>query len=129
MGIYSHSILKARRKPAAVGYFGVFLFFTFIMPPPMQTLKQRLVGLQQAATGTSSSASSSPSRSTPRIPNFGAVGSAIAKRKAQFKASWIDRPSENGTETGENCLRIDEVLSKMIFQAGVDYECVFLSSL
>ncbi|KAL5501361.1 hypothetical protein ACEPAH_8621 [Sanghuangporus vaninii] len=103
------------------------------MPPPMLTLKQRLANLAQTASGSSPANSSSSSRQTPSTSNFGTLGSAIAKRKAQFKPPWTThgvKPNLNieSLQKEEDVRKLDEVLSRMIFQAGVDYEVVMNAS-
>lgn len=75
------------------------------------TLKQRLVALTQAP-----STSSSPVDPSPKSPS--------TKRK--FIAPWAKRAnSQDGDHNeliGEDRLQL--LVSKMIYQAGVDYECV-----
>ena len=63
------------------------------------------------------------------MPNFGALGSAIAKKKAQLRPPWTTHgPKLKGNVESllkdEDVGKVDEVLSQMIFQAGVDYEFV-----
>ena len=87
------------------------------MPPPSLSLKQRLANLQQSIQSPSSptTPTSGPGRA------FGALGAALGKRKPSFT-----RANSNGrcpTElTVGNVHAVDEVISRMIFQAGVDYE-------
>ncbi len=79
--------------------------------PKTLTLKQRLVALTQAP-----SSPSSPIDPSPKSPG--------TRRK--FVAPWAKRTNtQNGDHDellGEDRLQL--LISKMIYQAGVDYECV-----
>ena len=90
------------------------------MPPNPLTLKQRLAAL--------SANINSPSRSNSfDIPPESPITS---KRKSFFKqpfgkSSSIQPEIPSGQYYGQE--RIQEVMSRLIFQAGVDYECVPIS--
>ena len=76
------------------------------------TLKQRLSALTQ-----SPSSPQSPLDPSPRSPT----------QKRRFNAPWVRRPpAQNGIHRpefiGED--RLQFIITKMIYQAGVDYECV-----
>ncbi|KAF8973769.1 hypothetical protein BDZ97DRAFT_1900560 [Flammula alnicola] len=95
------------------------------MPPPSFNLKQRLAALSLAQ-----SAPSSPHKSHPWSPN--------TKRKTFFNPpSWMKRPQEeNSSWNGESQYAygdeekrmVQEVLARMVFQAGVDFEVVLNAS-
>jgi Rho GTPase-activating protein 1 len=79
----------------------------FGMPNPL-TLKQRLAAL----------AVSPPSPTGPELPR-----SPGGKRRGFFNPSWVKRPQANGqTEERDAQDRIQHVMSRMIYQAGVDFE-------
>ncbi|KAJ3516194.1 hypothetical protein NMY22_g14269 [Coprinellus aureogranulatus] len=84
------------------------------MPPGTMTLKQRLAAL--------SLSTSSPS--TYDNDNSESSFRATIRKKAQTHAPWLRRQSESpvGPHTAGDMERVQQVLSKMIFQAGVDYE-------
>jgi Rho GTPase-activating protein 1 len=86
------------------------------MPPNPLSLKQRLAALSNPP----SSPTSPHGQESPRLP----LGT---RRKPFFNAPWAKRQQydnivENGTY-GES-ERVQEVMAKMIFQAGVDFELV-----
>ena len=73
--------------------------------PSTLTLKQRLTALTQ----------SPPSPSSPQT----------TPTKRRFSAPWVKRTTAHQDEfTGED--RLQFIISKMIYQAGVDYECARL---
>lgn len=74
------------------------------MPNPL-TLKQRLAAL---AVAPSSSVGLDP----PKSPG--------AKRRAFFNPSWVKRPNPDADRDAQD--RMQEVMSRMIYQAGVDFE-------
>lgn len=82
--------------------------------PKVLTLKQRLVALTQAPSSPTSSVEPSPKSPT-------------TKRK--FIPPWVKRTNpQNGHHDefiGEDRLQL--LISKLIYQAGVDYECVLPS--
>ncbi|EJC98922.1 RhoGAP-domain-containing protein [Fomitiporia mediterranea MF3/22] len=99
------------------------------MPQPSLTLKQRLANLSQAASGSSSSPATAGQKPALRSVNFGAIGSAFARRRASFNAPWStagSKAASRNSESNGDSRKVDEVLSQMIFQAGVDYEFVTL---
>lgn len=73
--------------------------------PSTPTLKQRLTALTQ----------SPPSPSSPQA----------TPTKRRFTAPWVKRTTAQGGRqdefTGED--RVQFIMSRMIYQAGVDYEC------
>jgi Rho GTPase-activating protein 1 len=75
-------------------------------------LKQRLAALTQAPSSPSSYVQ-------PTSPMN--LGSAAKRR---FNAPWARRQDGAAVFGGENEELLLEVMSKMIYQAGVDYECV-----
>lgn len=121
------------------------------MPPPTLTLKQRLANLANAAnTPSAQLSSSSPSSplfdntnttrsgSSLSLPSTGtrSVSSPFSFQQQQssrrkplpfFNHSWSRNASHQGAiaiDGIEETRRVEEVLSKIIFQAGVDYEYV-----
>ncbi|KAF7308330.1 Rho GTPase-activating protein 8 [Mycena chlorophos] len=81
------------------------------------TLKQRLAALSNAQSAPGPSSAGPSSSSSPLSPS-------IFKRK--FSVPWGKRPaSDAGTAffDGHGQDQLDEVISRMIFQAGVDFEC------
>jgi len=107
------------------------------MPQPSFNLKQRLAALSIAQSAPSPPSNqnhlrhgnaSDPSYQTPTSPN--------SKRKMFFNPpSWMKRAGLSGNFNGDNQYAygaderrmVQDVLAKMIFQAGVDYECVRLT--
>lgn len=86
------------------------------MPPNPLTLKQRLAAL--------SANINSPSRSTFDMPPDSPITS---KRKSFFKQPFSKSSNSDAAPSGYyGQERIQEVMSRLIFQAGVDYECVLL---
>jgi hypothetical protein len=78
------------------------------------TLKQRLAAL---ATATSS----------PTPPYDAPLKSPGAGRRAFFNPTWIKRPSVDGSLFGESSSdpgndKLQEVMGRVIYQAGVDFE-------
>ncbi|KAG6822865.1 hypothetical protein H0H92_012237, partial [Tricholoma furcatifolium] len=97
------------------------------MPPT--SLKQRLAALSISPSSSSSSSSNGQEPSGPRSP-FSAL-----KRKTQaFNPPWAKRPQHEGAGAsspiqntmGMGSGALQEVMARMIFQAGVDFECVFI---
>lgn len=81
------------------------------MPPNPLTLKQRLAALSANIQSSSRSSSDMP----PDSPS--------GKRRAFFKQTFGRGPSADagsGEPYGQE--RIQEVMNRLIFQAGVDYE-------
>jgi hypothetical protein len=83
--------------------------------PKTLTLKQRLAALTQNQEPSSSP--SSPIDTPPKSPGL----------KRRFTVPWIKRPS---SQTNCRAEFVEEeslqlIISKMIYQAGVDYECVY----
>ncbi|KAH8109293.1 RhoGAP-domain-containing protein [Phellopilus nigrolimitatus] len=94
------------------------------MPPPL-TLKQRLANLSLAASAPSTPLAHSPPTTPRRSPSFSALNSAIGKRKAFLNPPWSNSASRTSAGYGDeqdSAQKVDDVLSRMIFQAGVDYE-------
>lgn len=80
------------------------------MPNPL-TLKQRL-----AALAVSPSTPTAPYGSEP-------LKSPGAKRRGFLNPSWMKRPQTDGhTEEQHAQDRMQQVMSRMIYQAGVDFE-------
>lgn len=80
------------------------------MAPNSLSLKQRLATLSMSA----SSPTSPHGMDAPRSPS-----------KRKFNAPWARRNTHESVEGDQgDSDRVQEVMSKMIFQAGVDYECV-----
>ena len=87
------------------------------MAPQPLSLKQRLANLQQSISSPPSPTTPTNGGSSGAGRAFGALGAALGKRKASFT-----RSSPNlGTGSG-GFHEVDDVISRMIFQAGVDYE-------
>lgn len=87
------------------------------MPPGTLSLKQRLAALAQSTTSPSTYSSDAGDSLT-------SLRSTI-RRKAQTHAPWLRRQEEPLREpTAAEVGQVEHVLSKMIFQAGVDYEYV-----
>jgi Rho GTPase-activating protein 1 len=85
------------------------------MPPGTLSLKQRLAALSLAP--------SSPS--TYDNDSSGSSLRSTLRKKAQQHAPWLKRREDSTAEPSANQLeQVQQVLSKVIFQAGVDYECV-----
>ncbi|KAJ7194233.1 hypothetical protein GGX14DRAFT_476661 [Mycena pura] len=76
------------------------------MPPPKagSSLMQRLTTLSLAQSS----------------PSTGPLSPSNMKRK--FTAPWAKRPSSDAYSTQDGRNNLDEVISRMIFQAGVDFE-------
>ncbi|KAF5311643.1 hypothetical protein D9611_009519 [Ephemerocybe angulata] len=91
------------------------------MPPGSLSLKQRLAALAQSTSSPSTydaEGSDSSFRSTIR-------------RKAQAHAPWLRnmrQPEPTMDPTPDEMAQVQQVLSRMIFQAGVDYEVVLNAS-
>ena len=84
------------------------------MPPTNLTLKQRL-----AALATATSSPTPPYDAPPKSPGAG--------RRAFCNPTWIKRPSVDGSLFGESSSdpgndKLQEVMGRMIYQAGVDFE-------
>lgn len=80
------------------------------MAPNPLTLKQRLAALSTSLPGVRSD-------TPPQSP--------IGKRRSFFNSAVGKRPAEfdTGGQVSED--RVQDVMNKVIFQAGVDYESVF----
>lgn len=93
------------------------------MPPQTLTLKQRLAALSLAPSSpTSPLASPSPS------PNASAQFPRNTGKKGLFTPPWARRqnsyePSGDRASRQDDIDRVRDVMSRVIFQAGVDYEC------
>lgn len=85
------------------------------MPPPV-SLKQRL-----AALSISPSSPTSPYGQEPRSP-------LSVKRKTLFTPPWSKRQQHEPVTTNGASELVQEVMTRMIFQAGVDFESVTSSS-
>lgn len=97
IGLLSHTPLPLRR--------------TVTMPPISLNLKQKLASLSQSTTSSSPFGNESPS------------SPATMKKKFNFNPPWVKRqqnPTGPGDYREEGTLQ--EVMSRMIFQAGVDFE-------
>jgi hypothetical protein len=81
------------------------------MPPKLNVnLKQRLAALSQATT----------SPSAPRSHSFDSqISAETLKRKFN---TWVKRDQALDSDVHQDDDAVQGVLSKMIFQAGVDYE-------
>ncbi|TEB20117.1 hypothetical protein FA13DRAFT_1743366 [Coprinellus micaceus] len=90
------------------------------MPPGTLSLKQRLSAL--------SLSTSSPSAYD--TDNSDSSFRTTLRRKAQAHAPWLRKESESfrGPPTAGDIERVQQVLPRMIFQAGVDYEVVLNAS-
>ncbi|KAJ2935871.1 hypothetical protein H1R20_g1223, partial [Candolleomyces eurysporus] len=89
------------------------------MPPGTLSLKQRLAALALAP--------SSPS--TYDNDSSGSSLRSTLKKKAQQHAPWLKRREDSTLEpTANEVEQVQQVLSKVIFQAGVDYEVVLNAS-
>lgn len=83
-----------------------------VMPPKTLTLKQRLAALTQSPTSPTPQYGAEPS---PRSPSS----------KRRFNAPWSRRGSiPDGYDIQSEEDKLQEVMGRMIYQAGVDYECV-----
>jgi len=90
------------------------------MAPTNLTLKQRL-----AALATATSSPTAPYDAPPKSPG-------VDRRRAFFNPTWVKRPSGDGSLfRGESSSRdhasdkLQEVMGRVIYQAGVDFEWVF----
>jgi hypothetical protein len=82
-----------------------------LMPPTSLSLKQRLAALSQAP--------SSPTSPQP-------LRSPLGRRRSLFNPPWVKRQNAPVVcEEREAQELVQEVMSRTIFQAGVDFECVF----
>ncbi|THH07715.1 hypothetical protein EW145_g3198 [Phellinidium pouzarii] len=95
------------------------------MPPPPLTLKQRLANLSSATSAPSGPRS--PLTPPARSSSFGALSSALGKRKVFTNTPWANggvRTSAGSGPADEHgaMQRVDDVLPRMVSQAGVDYE-------
>ncbi|KAF9643487.1 CDC42 rho GTPase-activating protein [Thelephora ganbajun] len=86
------------------------------MAPTNLTLKQRL-----AALATATSSPTAPYDAPPKSPG-------VDRRRAFFNPTWIKRPGGDGSLFGGESSRgpandkLQEVMGRMIYQAGVDFE-------
>ena len=87
-----------------------------MMPPTTLKLKQRLAALSLTQS------SQSNAHDSPRSPDTWSP--ATAKRKFFNNPPWMKSPSSPANHVPEftDPEVVQEVLSKMIFQAGVDFE-------
>ncbi|KAF8811575.1 Rho GTPase activation protein [Phlegmacium glaucopus] len=91
------------------------------MPPTTFKLKQRLAALSLAQ-----SSPSAPNAYDSQTPTSGTWSPTTAKRKF-FNPPWVKRPTSpagaiNHAPEFSDAAVVQEVLSRMIFQAGVDFE-------
>ena len=86
------------------------------MAPTNLSLKQRL-----AALATATSSPTAPYDAPPKSPG-------VDRRRAFFNPTWIKRPSGDGSLFGGEASRdpasdkLQEVMGRVIYQAGVDFE-------
>lgn len=98
------------------------------MPGPL-SLKQRLQALStNIANGVQGNSSGDPFSPKSPGPRIRAFLSQNVMRRSQETSAENSNGSGNGhaNEQGYSQDRVQEVMSKLIFQAGVDYECVFV---
>ncbi|KLO09943.1 RhoGAP-domain-containing protein [Schizopora paradoxa] len=101
------------------------------MPPTPSTLKQRLANFANAT-----SAPSGPHRSPTRSTSFtGGISSTINLGKKKLFNQWSpsssslpSRSSSFDSLEGDEMQKVESVLPRMIFQAGVDYEVIMNAS-
>lgn len=85
-----------------------------LMPPTSLSLKQRLAALSQAPSSPTSPHGSD-------IP----LRSPLGRRRSLFSPPWVKRQNAPVVcEEREAQELVQEVMSRTIFQAGVDFECV-----
>ena len=85
------------------------------MAPSNLTLKQRL-----AALATATSSPTAPYDAPQKSPG-------VDRRRAFFNPAWIKRPSGDGSlfresSSGPANDKLQEVMGRMVYQAGVDFE-------
>ena len=81
--------------------------------PPNISLKQRLAALSIAP-------------SSPTSP-YGSDAPPKSPSRRKFNAPWARRNANENLEVDSGARdRVQDVMNKLIFQAGVDYECVCL---
>ena len=119
----------------SVSWFSLFLTFShtfprigsvwnFNMPGPL-SLKQRLQALStNIAQATSSGEPFSPKSPGPRIRAF--LSQNVMRRPQDASNGNSSGSNGNTSEQGYSQDRVQEVMSRLIFQAGVDYEWAIL---
>jgi Rho GTPase-activating protein 1 len=105
------------------------------MPPASLNLKQRLVALSLGPSSPNGpdahtrNGQVNGNESYPRSP----TGPSIQRKQIFNPPSWVKQPrgftsSNIEISVGEEGKRMmQDVMSKMIFQAGVDFECALIS--
>ena len=85
--------------------------------PPALSLKQRLAALSLAP--------SAPSSTSPYYPSADSPTPTSPRRKSMFHPPWLRRNEDGPVQAPQSQHeKVQEVMNRMIFQAGVDYECV-----
>ncbi|KAL1710361.1 hypothetical protein EV121DRAFT_193081 [Schizophyllum commune] len=85
--------------------------------PPALSLKQRLAALSLAP--------SAPSSPSPYYPSADPPTPTSPRRKSMFHPPWLRRNEDGPVPAPQSQHeKVQEVMNRMIFQAGVDYECV-----
>ena len=140
--------VTACTTPAHCSLFTTNHQLLLTMPPSTLTLKQRLANLANATSSPSaphslssshsfsSNASSSLSsaagqgRSVSAPLSFQQMQTSRRKPLPFFNTPWTKNGGGRGAiaiDGVEETRRVEEVLAQMIFQAGVDYECVVIN--
>ena len=96
------------------------------MPPTALKLKQKLAALSQSTLSTTNTQNESPTTTTTTRSSPATWSPATAKRKFfNNPPSWMKSPTSDDTNHAPEFTDpevVQEVLSRMIFQAGVDFE-------
>ena len=106
------------------------------MPPQPLTLKQRLAALSLAPSSPSSpfspsiaspTGSATPTLGSPLTPTMKTPVVMPKKRGSSllFSPPWMKKSFQDSETSYSAMERARDVMSRVIFQAGVDYECVF----
>ena len=105
-----NTLLCKRDIPCSINHVS----FVWMMPPTTLKLKQRLAALSPTQS-TAHDSSRSPA---------GTWSPATARRKFFNNTSWMKSPTSPTNHAPEftDLEVVQEVLSRMIFQAGVDFE-------
>ncbi|KAL1695108.1 hypothetical protein GGG16DRAFT_45983 [Schizophyllum commune] len=83
--------------------------------PPALSLKQRLAALSLAP--------SAPSSPSPYYPSADSPTPTSPRRKSMFHPPWLRRSEDGPVQAPQSQHeKVQEVMNRMIFQAGVDYE-------
>ncbi|KAL1754528.1 hypothetical protein FB107DRAFT_291552 [Schizophyllum commune] len=89
--------------------------------PPALSLKQRLAALSLAP--------SAPSSPSPYYPSADSPTPTSPRRKSLFHPPWLRRSEDGPVQAPQSQHeKVQEVMNRMIFQAGVDYEVVMCAS-